>query len=87
MQSAFVMYSVRILFILIGISPATSLNDAVTDVINADFNKTYSAIINTTNEAIYKFTYREMKNKVILYFNHRIEGTYMDMYLVFHALN
>lgn len=63
MRSAFVMYSVLSLFTLIGILPAASSNDAVTDVINADFNKTYSAIINTTNEAIYKFTYREMKNK------------------------
>lgn len=86
MRSAFVMYSVLSLFTLIGILPAASSNDAVTDVINADFNKTYSAIINTTNEAIYKFTYREMKNKVNLCCK-RFAGTNINMYLVFHAFN
>lgn len=86
MRSAFVMYSVLSLFTLIGILPAASSNDAVTDVINADFNKTYSAIINTTNEAIYKFTYREMKNKVNLC-RKRFAGTNINMYLVFHAFN
>ena len=31
---------------------------------DANFNQTYSDIINTTVEAIYKFTYTEMRNRV-----------------------
>ena len=41
--------------------------DAVPDVIDASFNKTYSGVINTTEEAIYKFSYREIKNRVRVY--------------------
>lgn len=33
---------------------------------DANFNQTYSDIINTTVEAIYKFTYTEMRNRVSL---------------------
>ena len=41
--------------------------DAVPDVIDASFNKTYPGVINTTKEAIYKFSYKEMKNRVRVY--------------------
>jgi hypothetical protein len=40
--------------------------EKVPDVTKADFNKTYSSSINTTNEAIYEFTYSEMKIRVSL---------------------
>lgn len=33
---------------------------------DANFSQTYSDIINTTVEAIYKFTYTEMRNRVSL---------------------
>ena len=41
--------------------------DVVPKVIDASFNKTYSGVINTTEEAIYKFSYREIKNRVRVY--------------------
>ncbi|XP_048773289.1 SID1 transmembrane family member 1-like [Ostrea edulis] len=47
----------------IAILPIFHTFEKIPDVTKADFNKIYSSSINTTNEAIYEFTYSEMKNR------------------------
>ena len=72
----------------VGLLQGPPAYDAVPDVIDASFNKTYSGVINTTEEAIYKFSYREIKNRVrvIFLFTSSNKGADHDLFVFYNRI-